>query len=228
MTFTAGGSAGFRDTMWSPVGRNRAFAGLIKMSLRPRICGFDFAKFRALFGSGDLAVVEAIQREFERNVARYPAGYPSEYRKEFSEVLHEAVHHGIPFLGLVEETRPHFAVADLMAAHNQELLVTDSDYWNISGFGAAWESGSLFTVSDEDTGFSHIIYGRPLFAEDFDTEWNFYGYLLRDELRYMQSRLRPAAPVGPDSDVGNQLLEDLKRWCDELLRADKDLWCSWG
>src|SRR5438128_4721267 len=178
------------------------------MSLRPEISGFDLVKFLSLFGSRDAALIKAIEIEFSRYVAKYPTQYTSEFRKTFGEALRQAVLLGIPFPGLLAETGPHFVLATLMAVHDQEMVVTDSNYWDISGFSRAWESGGLFIPVEQDTGITQILFGRPLFGEDFETEWSLYGYLSRDELRYMRSRLLPAAPDGPDAELVSQLLDD--------------------
>jgi hypothetical protein len=228
------------------------------MSARLNICGFDLAKCRSLFGSGDEHVIESIRAEFDRLASSDPASFDTGFCSTFHAALRQAIHQGIPFPGLAEEQGPHVQLAILLAGFNQELLGTDSDYWGFIAFGEALETGSFFTpdprdlVADADffkdlgfsefgefeepfageereNGFTCIEFGRPLFGERFASH-NIFGYLSHDELRNLRSRLKEADDE--DADIGSKLavefVSDFTRWCDQLLAANKDLCCTWA
>jgi len=208
------------------------------MSLRPMISGFDLAKFRSHFGSGDRALIATVEAEFARVAARSPSIYDAQLRAEVHEILHMAVLQGVPFSGLQMERSAHVIVADLLAAHGQELLSTDADQWNHAGVAAAWEAG--ITTENGDELVQRLLFGRPLFGRGFDTSWNYYGYLSRAEVRRLRASLLEIdddqdhhaflADLGLNlpSDPATDLIKDLGRWCDALLAANKGLWCLWG
>jgi hypothetical protein len=199
------------------------------MSLRPLICGFDLGKLRSLLGSGDRALIAAIEADFDRRAAQYPAQYNDRFRARFREALRTAVLQGVPFPDLEAETEPHVELAILLASHQQEFLGTDSDAWNNSGFSEAWEEGITDDTDSEEDLLGHLLFGRPLFGSYFETSWSYYGYLSRDEVRRLRASLRPVDDEDdPPGQLACKLIGDLRRWCDTLLKAEKDLWCSWG
>ena len=199
------------------------------MSLRPMICGFDLGKVRSLFGSADPAVIAAIESEFERRADQAPSQYDDAFRSSFRTALRTAVNHGVPFPDLEVEREPHVELATLMAAHGQQLLGTDSDCWNFSGFSEACDGGITVFSDTEDDLLGLLFYGRPLFGKQFDTSWGFYGYMSHEEVQRLRASLRSVDDEDePLSDLAQDLAVDMSRWCDELLAANKDLWCCWG
>jgi hypothetical protein len=208
------------------------------MSLRPMISGFDLAKLRSHFGCGDQTLIAAVEAEFAHVAARSPSIYDARLRAEVHEVLQRAVLQGVPFPGLQLETLAHVIVADLLAAHGQELLSTDADQWNHAGVAEAWEAG--ITTEDGQEFMQCLLFGRPLFGREFDTSWNYYGYLGRAEVRRLRASLREIdddqdhlaflSELGLNlpSNPATDLIKDLGRWCDALLAGNKDLWCLWG
>jgi hypothetical protein len=183
-------------------------------------------------------LVAAVEAEFARVAARAPSVYDTRLRAEVHEILHATVLQGLPFPGLQSERSAHVIVADLLAAHGQELLSTDADQWNHAGVAEAWEAG--ITTEDGDELMRYLLFGRPLFGREFDTSWNYYGYLSQAEVRRLraslleidddQDHLAFLAELGLNlpSDPATDLIKDLGRWCDALLAANKDLWCLWG
>jgi hypothetical protein len=199
------------------------------MSLRPIIYGFDLPKLQALFGSGDPALIAAIESAFERRAAQNTSHYTDAFRRVFRDALRTAVNQGVPFPGLEAEKEPHVELAYLMAGHGQELVGLDSDYWNHAGFFDVWEEGITKRSDPDEDLFGLVFFGRPLLGEQFDTSWNYYGYLSRDEVQRLRVSLRPVDDEDePLSELACELVSDLGRWCDELLAANKDLWCYWG
>jgi hypothetical protein len=202
------------------------------------ISGFDLAKLRSHFGCGDRTLLAAVEAEFAHVAARSPSFYDTRLRAEVHEILHTAVLQDVPVSGLQMETQAHVIVADLLAAHGQELLSTDADQWNNAGVAAAWEAG--ITTEDGEEFIRCLLFGRPLFGREFDTSWNYYGYLSQAEVRRLRASLLELdddqAHLAFLSDLGlklpsnpaTDLIKDLGRWCDALLAANKDLWCLWG
>lgn len=210
------------------------------MSLRPMISGFDLARLRSYLGCGDRSLLLALESDLAQLLAR-STGLDVRLGEEVRKVLGAAVLQGAPFPGLQEETQAHVIAADLLASHGQELLSTDADQWNHSGFLEAWESG--ITAEDGDELLQYLLFGRPLFGREFDTSWSYYGYLSHAEVRQLRGSLREIEDDDQEKDhlkfladlglnlPGNSatdLIVDLTRWCDALLTANKDLWCIWG
>ena len=208
------------------------------MSLRPMISGFDLAKLRSRFGCGDRTLIAAVEAEFAQLATRSPSVYDDRLRAEVHEILRTAVLQGVPFAGLQMETAAHVIVADLLAAHAQELLSTDADQWNHAGVAEAWEAG--ITSEDGEELVRYLLFGRTLFGREFDTSWNYYGYISQAEVRRLraslleidddQEHLAFLSELGLNlpNDPATDLIKDLSRWCDALLAANKDLWCLWG
>jgi hypothetical protein len=202
------------------------------------ISGFDLARLRSYFGCGDRALIAAVEAELARGAARLPPAYDTRLCAEVHEILHTAVLQGVPFPGLQLETLAHVIVADLLAAHGQELLSIDADQWNYAGVAEGWEAG--ITTEDGAELMQCLLFGRPLFGREFDTSWNYYGYLSRAEVRRLRASVRErddnqdhlaflrelglTLPSNPARDLVN----DLGHWCDALLAANKDLWCLWA
>lgn len=199
------------------------------MSRRPMICGFDLSKMRSYFGSKNSALIAVIEAEFTREAAEDPDQFDDSFRDTFREALHQAVNHGVPFSELENETEPHVELARLLSEHDQQLLETDSGVWNHSGFYEAWEEGISHTEDSEENLLGLLLFGRPLFGENIDTEWSSYSYLSRDEVIRLRASLRP---VDDDDDTLSEdaveLIRDLGRWCDEIVAAKRDLWCYWA
>lgn len=224
------------------------------MSLRPQICGFSIARFRSLFGTGDLEVIDRVESDWL--AAQKPDANTEAYRTKFRAALCQAVHQGIPFPGLVAEEAEHVDLATLMVRCSGELPL-DSGDWSHMSFHDTWEKSNIFVPDSSDmepdsdffrdlgfeefgdstqpvvratseSGFSHILYGRPFFGREFATH-RYYGYLSAEEVRYLRSRLRP---IEAEEDIGDelavQLASDLANWCDQLMTAKKDLWCCWS
>lgn len=197
------------------------------MSLRPTISGFDLSKLQSLFGRADAALIRAIQEERELRACDNPCMDDDRFRAKFDEAPSQAINRGIPFPELEAETDQHVVLAHLLSAHDQQFVDTDSDMWNFSGFTQAVESGKI--LSDDARHLhllDHLVYGRPLFGRHFDTSWSFYGYMSRSEVALLRQSLRPLTEE--PTDMVEELLEGLIRWCDQLLAADKDLWCYWS
>ena len=199
------------------------------MSLRPMICGFDLSKLRSFFGSRDSALIDAIEAKFARCVAEDPDQFDDSFRATFHEAVRQVVNHGVPIAELEDETEPHVELARLLAEHDQQLLNTDSDVWKHSGFYEAWEEGISNTDDSEEDFLGLLLFGRPLFGENIDTDGSLYSYLSRDEVLRLRDSLRPID--GDDDDLSEnaaELIGNLDRWCDEIVAAKKDLWCYWG
>jgi hypothetical protein len=225
------------------------------MSLRPEICGFDLAKFRSWFGSGDSKVIAAIESDFAQFATANQNAIDAGYRATFHAALRQAINEGVPFPDLQDETGPHVHLAILLAAHEQELVGTDSNHWKLSGFSEVWESGEIFIAADEhaddaafwrDLGFSEFEEPRsstpssstPIGADSLFQHILYgrpiFGAQFDTSWSYYGylSRdeiqiLRSQLQIPDDDELAAELVAGLMRWCDELTAAHKDMWVYW-
>lgn len=197
------------------------------MSLRPEIRGFELAKLRALLGSRDQAVQDAVEATFGAAVQEEPEDFDSEYRAAFRKALHRAIEDGVPFPSLEVEGEPHVHLALLLAAYGQEFVPTDSGTWKMLGFWDFWElCGELLSPEGRRL-FGYLVEGRPLFGRLIESSWSYYAYLEQDEVRQLRSALTDLWQANPDlhdNELIADMVTDLSGWCDTILAAGKDLW----
>lgn len=227
------------------------------MSLRPQIYGFDLAKLRSLFGSGDKRIIAAAETEFERLASRNPGAVNSAFRATFRGALRQAIDEGVPLPGLTVEREPHVHLAMILAGYDQTLLPVDSDYWNYGGVMDAWENDRLFTDDENDAGTDADFFNSLGFSEFVDPDapppapetpkkhvdalsYIVFGRRLfgaefdvGSYYGYLAldeiAALRERLQEPEDAvDEGEDLAADLIRWCDELLSAKRDMWIFWA
>src|SRR4051794_17440078 len=98
------------------------------MSSRLELSGFRLDQLRSLFGSGQQAVIDAVEAKLER-AKEAGRGLRGDFREDFSDVLRaslrDAIHGGVPLPALDAEYEPHAQLVDWLAHHEQKHRRTD-------------------------------------------------------------------------------------------------------
>lgn len=207
------------------------------MSSRLELSGFQLDRLRSLFGSGQQAVIDAVEAKIER-AKKAGRGLRAQLDEGSIDTLKEslrgAIHDGTPLPGLDAEREPHAQLLDWLAQHEQKHRQTDCDI-KVIALRDFWEQygKAMGTAGRELLGF--LINGRPLLGQRFGPESPVaYGYLTRTEAGKLQSSFerlseRESPPKGDwDEDDFEELVSDFIEWLEEIRSKKLDVWAFIG
>ena len=188
------------------------------MSTRPEISGFRLSILHSLLGSGNTEAVTAVTAALDEVDDE---DHPGVIQKA-GEVIKRAIMEGAPFPDYPLEDEPHVLAITALAAHGQEQLLVDSNFWKMAAF---WDLLEKLKGKIDDGAYDllhHFEGGRPLLGGEIDLDGSIYGWLTLDEARKLKGALEKAHQATPDP-TGDGFLKELIGWLKEITDQGLDL-----
>lgn len=236
----------------------------VAVSLRMNLYGWRIPEFLRVIGSQDPAVLKRATSRVTESLSSGPAqsqaiawlhtlvmkGYPLRWDREQAMEPAEG-----ELLTVQMETEVHaltvYCLARAIAREEHLEFAGESSYWKHSAVGSLYREleacGFTRSTSCDPLLFSGITSlenGRPLFGDDFRTEWSYYTWFTNSDLSAMISVFQAAVDYRRDipegvsekfakngatsiSDDAKQFVTDLNDWFQRIQVAGQDAFILW-
>lgn len=201
------------------------------MSLRPNVSGFSLNIMLDFFGSGDRTVAKKLiehYREFWEVDGETDDDDDAKASDERSlKFIKAAVQGKIDTRTIKVEDESVIRALIAMANFEQEHTLTDSCDWKYQACADYLEE--LFAITPEgysesawDRVCDELIFltGRPIFGLEFETDWVYYGYLTKKEVKHLLKAF-DSVPSMTQDEAG--FGKELKSWLSDIAAKDQDL-----